>query len=187
MKTVEAVKKIKSKGNEASSSATNKNVICLECSRLFNDGNKLRAHMRNIHQVEQYLMTEKNYIFLPTVKSTYLRCFPCSSAFSTTLGYRIHILDKHNKGKLIKKQMILNFTFSFLEEPSQNFDPQVIANFEENAKMMVCLICGERFVSPNALIAHMLQVHGVEVRDSKYFTTIIGWFFLCFTKQASIY
>ena len=86
-----------------------------------------------------------------------------------------------------EKQLILNFTFSFLEEPSQNFDPQVIANFEENAKMMVCLVCGERFVSPNALIAHMLQVHGVEVRDSKYFTTIIGWFFLCFTKQASIY
>ena len=92
-----AVQKIKL-GGEGSYYAK-KNLICLECSRCFNETGTLRNHMKNSHSEVEFVLSEKNYINLPEVKSTYFRCFPCSSHFSQSLQYRVHVMRQHKSGQ----------------------------------------------------------------------------------------
>ena len=92
-----AVQKVKL-GGEGSYYAK-KNLICLECSRCFNETGTLRNHMKNSHSEVEFVLSEKNYINLPEVKSTYLRCFPCSSHFSQSLQYRVHVMRQHKSGQ----------------------------------------------------------------------------------------
>ena len=93
-----AVQKVKS-GAGGDVHSMKKNIICIECNRCFNDIPNLKGHMKNIHQVEQFTVTEKNFIYLPSdVKSTYLRCFPCAIQFNLSLSYKLHIKDKHKSG-----------------------------------------------------------------------------------------
>ena len=93
-----AVQKVKS-GAGGDVHSMKKNIICIECNRCFNDIPNLKGHMKNIHPtVEQFIVTESNFIYLPEVKSTYLRCFPCNIGFNSLLAYKLHIKDKHKSG-----------------------------------------------------------------------------------------
>ena len=90
-----AVQKVKLGGEGV---LTKKNLICLECSRCFNEMGTLRNHMKSTHPEVEFVLSEKNYINLPEVKSTYLRCFPCSSQFGHSLMYRVHVMRQHKSG-----------------------------------------------------------------------------------------
>ena len=77
--------------------ASKKNLICLECSRCVMDANYLRLHMKSVHQIMDFELTEKNFLQLPVVQSSYFRCFPCGAGFKP-LQYKLHIMTKHKLG-----------------------------------------------------------------------------------------
>jgi len=114
----------------------------------------VRRHMRDIHKIENFVVTDENYTNLPTVNSTIYRCFPCSKSFNM-LGYKLHVKDKHSS-----------------IEPPDNFDQVKITHYENLTKMMICLECQTRLGDPYALKKHMLEVHTVEnyeILDDNYY------------------
>ena len=82
----------------------NKNVICVECSKCFSEVQYLRNHMTMVHDVSKtdWMVTEENFLNLPSINSPILRCFPCNLSLAAPLPYKIHILNKHNSGEEIQ-------------------------------------------------------------------------------------
>ena len=51
----------------------------------------------DIDQIMDFELTEKNFLQLPVVQSSYFRCFPCGAGFKP-LQYKLHIMTKHKLG-----------------------------------------------------------------------------------------
>ena len=143
-----AIANVKNSGvKTAKQNVSRKNIICNDCFKTFEQPNNLKLHMKNSHHYVEFSLAESNFISLPTTKSTYLRCFPCSISYNTSLQYKLHIMGPRHKSV----------------EPEINYDQETVAQYDEMMKMMICLSCQQRFATPHQLKGHMNDVHKIEV------------------------